>query len=251
MPNTSIALPDEFIEDTILLIRGKRVILDHDLARLYGVTTRVPNQAAQRNTDRFPEDFMFQLTKAETEEWQHIKRLRSQNVILKKTRGAHRKYQPYAFTEHGILMLSSVLKSQRAVQVNIQIMRTFVRLRQMLTSNDKLIERLDELEENYDAKFKIVFSAVRQLMNPRAGKRSQLDSVPDQLRIEQVSQIGRTNLRALVGTRSVPPVRPRAFSQAERRASAFQIPHRSWLQSGFALYSLTIAQPTDEVRGPD
>jgi len=171
MPNTSLALPDEFIEDTILLIRGKRVILDQDLARLYGVTTRVLNQAAKRNLDRFPEDFMFQLTKAETEEWQRLKRLRSQFVILKKAPGTHIKYQPYAFTEHGILMLSSVLKSQRAVQVNIQIMRTFVRLRQMLASNETLIERLDELEENYDVKFKIVFRAIRQLLNPRAVKR--------------------------------------------------------------------------------
>ena len=171
MPNTSIALPDELIEDTILLIRGKRVILDHDLAKLYSVTTRVLNQAVKRNLDRFPEDFMFQLTKAETEEWQRLKPLRSQIVILKKARGTHIKYQPYAFTEHGILMLSSVLKSPRAVQVNIQIMRTFVRLRQMLVSNETLIERLDELEENYDVKFSIVFRAIRQLMNPQAVNR--------------------------------------------------------------------------------
>jgi hypothetical protein len=178
MPNTSIALPDESIEDTILLIRGKRVILDHDLARLYGVTTRVLNQAVKRNLDRFPEDFMFQLTEAEAEEWQHLKRLRSQFVILKKGRGTHRKYQPYAFTEHGILMLSSVLKSQRAVQMNIQIMRTFVRLREMLASNEALIERLDKLEESYDAKFKIVFSAIRQLMNPQAVKRKPIGFYP-------------------------------------------------------------------------
>jgi len=178
MPNTSIALPDEFIEDTILLIRGHRVILDHDLARLYGVATKMLNQAVKRNLDRFPEDFMFQLTKAETEEWERLKRLRSQIVTLKKPRGTHRKYQPYAFTEHGILMLSSVLKSQRAVQVNIQIMRTFVRLRQMLASNESLIERLDELEENYDARFKIIFSAIRQLMKPRAVKRKPIGFRP-------------------------------------------------------------------------
>ena len=178
MPNTSIALPDESIEDTILRIRGKRVILDHDLAKLYGVTTKVLNQAAKRNLDRFPEDFMFQLTKVEAEEWEHLKRLRSQIVTLKKARGTHRKYQPYAFTEHGILMLSSVLKSQRAVQVNIQIMRTFVRLRQMLASNEKLIERLDELEENYDAKFKIVFRAIRHLMNPPAVNRKPIGFRP-------------------------------------------------------------------------
>lgn len=121
---------------------------------------------------------MFQLTKAEADECQHLNRLRSQIVILKKARGTHSKYKPYAFTEHGILMLSSVLKSQRAVQVNIQIMRTFVRLRQMLASNEKLIERLDKLEENYDAKFRIVLSAIRQLMNPYAVKRKQIGFRP-------------------------------------------------------------------------
>jgi hypothetical protein len=178
MPNTSLALPDEFIEDTILLIRGKRVILDQDLARLYGVTTKMLNQAVKRNLDRFPEDFMFQLTKAETEELQRLKHLRSQIVTLKNARGKHIKYQPYAFTEHGILMLSSVLKSQRAVQVNIQIMRTFVRLRQMLASNETLIERLDELEANYDAKFKIVFRAIRHLMNPQVVKRKPIGFGP-------------------------------------------------------------------------
>ena len=178
MPDTSIALPEEFIEDTILLIRGKRVILDHDLARLYGVTTRVLNQAIKRNPDRFPEDFMFQLTKAETEEWEHLKRSRSQIVTLKKARGLNIKYQPYAFTEHGILMLSSVLKSQRAVQVNIQIMRTFVRLRELLASNEHLIARLNELEENYDAKFKVVFSAIRQLMDAPAVERKPIGFRP-------------------------------------------------------------------------
>jgi hypothetical protein len=190
MANTSIALPDELIEDTILLIRGKRVILDHDLAKLYGVTTRALNQAIKRNLDRFPEDFMFQLTKAETAEWQRLKSSRSQFVILNKTRGTNIKYQPYAFTEHGILMLSSVLKSSRAVQVNIQIMRTFVRLRQMLISNETLIERLDELEENYDAKFGIVFRAIRQLMNPRAVKKSQLDSAPGLQRDRRICKSG-------------------------------------------------------------
>jgi hypothetical protein len=178
MPNTSISLPDEFIEDTILLIRGKRVILDHDLARLYGVATKVLNQAVKRNLDRFPEDFMFQLTKVEAEEWEVLKRSRSQIVTLKKIRGTNIKYQPYAFTEHGILMLSSVLKSQHAVQVNIQIMRTFVRLRQMLASNETLIERLDKLEEDYDDKFKVVFRAIRQLMTPQAVKRKPIGFHP-------------------------------------------------------------------------
>jgi hypothetical protein len=107
-----------------------------------------------------------------------IPRLRSQIVTLKKARGTHRKYQPYAFTEHGILMLSSVLNSSRAVQVNIQIMRTFVRLRQIFASNEKLIKRLDELEANYDAKFKVVFSAVRQLMDPRVVNRNPIGFRP-------------------------------------------------------------------------
>src|SRR5215216_2247176 len=110
--------------------------------------------------------------------WERLKRLRSQIVTLKKARGTHIKYQPYGFTEHGILMLSSVLKSQRAVQVNIQIMRTFVRWRQMLVSNETLIDRLDELEENYDAKFKIVFRAIRQLMNPPAVNRKPIGFRP-------------------------------------------------------------------------
>ena len=127
------------------------------------------NQVVKRNLDRFPEDFMFQLTKDETAEWENLKRSRSQIVTLN-ARGANIKYQPYAFTEHGILMLSSVLKSQRAVQVNIQIMRTFVRLRQMLASNEALIGRLDELEEDYDAKFSIVFRAIRHLLSPRTIK---------------------------------------------------------------------------------
>lgn len=174
MPNTSIGFPDETIEDTIMLIRGKRVILDHDLASLYGVATKVLNQAVKRNIDRFPEDFMFQLTKVEAEESERLRRSRSQIVTLNKTRGTNIKYQPNAFTEHGILMLSSVLKSQHAVQVNIQIMRTFVRLREMFSSNEKLIRRLDELEEKYDARFKAVFSAVRQLMSPAAGKKKQI-----------------------------------------------------------------------------
>jgi hypothetical protein len=150
---------------------GKKVILDHDLAKLYGVATRSLNQAVKRNLDRFPEDFMFQLTKAETQELERVKPLRSQFVILKKARGTHIKYQPYAFTEHGILMLSSVLKSQRAVEVNIQIMRTFVRLREILVSNETLIARLDKLEEEYDKNFRVVFRAIRQLMEPRAVKR--------------------------------------------------------------------------------
>lgn len=135
-------------------------------------------QAVKRNLDRFPDDFMFQLTKAETEECERFKRSRSQIVTLNKVRGTNIKYQPYAFTEHGILMLSSVLKSKLAVQINIQIMRTFVRLRRMFSSNEKLAERLDELEAKYDSKFKMVFSAVRQLMNPLVVERKPIGFRP-------------------------------------------------------------------------
>src|SRR6185436_10277788 len=143
MPNPGkplkAVIADEAIINKIYLIRGKKVMLDKDLSEMYGVTTKALNQAVKRNIERFPEDFMFQLTKTETEHWQLIKRSRSQIVTLKKRRGTHIKYRPYAFTEPGILMLSSVLKSDQAVQVNIQIMRTFVRSREMLASSEALM----------------------------------------------------------------------------------------------------------------
>jgi hypothetical protein len=160
-------IPIERIERLILLIRGHKVMLDRDLAYLYGVTTKVLNQAVKRHKDRFPEDFMFQLTMEEAKIWWTEVRgsgLRSQIVTLK--RGQHIKYRPYAFTEHGILMLSSVLNSERAIKVNIEIMRAFVSLRQILASNKELAKRLDELEKKYDAQFRVVFDAIRQLMAP-------------------------------------------------------------------------------------
>ena len=155
MSDDLVAVPELSIENCILLIRGHKVILDRELARLYGVSTRTLNQAVKRNLNRFPDDFMFQLTTEETAAWHetNLARSRSQNVtlndaslrsqfvILKNPPGKHIKYRPYAFTEHGILMLSSVLKSDRAVQVNIQIMRTLVRLREMLASNAELNRR--------------------------------------------------------------------------------------------------------------
>ena len=151
-------IPLEVIERRILLIRGQKVILGTHLAELYDVETRVLNQAVKRNISRFPEDFMFQLNISEAE------RLVSQSVI------PHKKYfggsLPYASTEQGAAMLSSVLNSERAIKVNIEIMRAFVRLRQILASNKKLAKRLDELEEKYDTQFKIVFDAIRQLMVP-------------------------------------------------------------------------------------
>lgn len=152
----------EGIEKCIYLIRGQKVMFDRDLSELYGVETRVLVQAVRRNSDRFPEDFMFQLT------WDEIEKMkiasRSQIVILK--RGSNIKHLPYVFTEQGIAMLSSILRSKRAVQVNIEIMRAFVRLRQMLISHKDLSRKLNELEKQYDGQFKIVFEAINQLMTP-------------------------------------------------------------------------------------
>ena len=156
-PHQSI-IPVERIEQSIIFIRDQKVMLDADLATLYGVDTRTLNQAVKRNMDRFPSDFMFQLTKDEYDS------LRSQNVTLK--RGQHRKYLPYVFTEQGVAMLSSVLKSPRAVQVNVEIMRAFVRLRQLLSSNEELARKLKELEKKYDQQFGMVFEAIQRLMTP-------------------------------------------------------------------------------------
>ncbi len=133
-------------------------MLDYDLAELYGVETKTLNQAVKRNTKRFPRDFMFQLN------FREVSGSRSQFVTLK--RGQNIKYRPYAFTEHGILMLSSVLNSERAVQVNIEIMRAFVKLREMLASHKDLALKLAEMEKKYDSQFKVVFDAIRELMTP-------------------------------------------------------------------------------------
>ncbi|MCZ7626718.1 MAG: DNA-binding protein [Candidatus Methylomirabilota bacterium] len=151
----AVCLPAERIERSILMIRGERVMLDADLAELYGVETRVLVQAVKRNAERFPPDFAFELTAEE------FNILRSQIVI---SRWGGRRYLPYAFTEHGIAMLSSVLHSPRAVRANIEIMRAFIRLRRMLASHQDLAKRLDELEQRYDAQFKTVFDAIRALM---------------------------------------------------------------------------------------
>jgi hypothetical protein len=165
MSSKQVLVPVERIERAILLIRRQRVMLDTDLAALYGVETRVLVQAVKRNLERFPEDFMFQLNKEETDF------LTSQIVTLKRGRGQHRKYLPYVFTEQGVAMLSSVLRSPRAIHVNIEIMRAFIRLRQMLASNVELARKLDALERKYDAQFKVVFEAIRQLMAPPEPKR--------------------------------------------------------------------------------
>ena len=155
----SLVAPAEEIEHRILLIRGHRVMLDSDLASLYGVPTGRLNEQVRRNIRRFPPDFMFQLTPGET------KSLRSQIAISKKGRGG-RRYVPLVFTEQGVAMLSSVLNSERAIQVNIAIMRAFVRLREILASHKDLARKLETLEKKYDSQFKVVFDAIRELMTP-------------------------------------------------------------------------------------
>jgi len=166
-------VPSERVEKRIFLLRGHKVMLNTDLAEPYEVEPRVLVQAVKRNIERFPGDFMFQLT------WEEVSILRSQSVILKEPassssrsqsvilkRGQNIKYAPYAFTEQGVAMLSSVLRSKRAVQVNIEIMRAFVRLREMAASHKDLARRLDALEKKYDTQFKAVFDAIRKLMAP-------------------------------------------------------------------------------------
>ncbi len=150
-------IPDERITDKIFLIRGRKVMVDRDLAQLYGVTTGNFNKAVKRNAKRFPEDFMFQLTKEEDAS------LRFQFGTLK-GRGKHTKYFPNAFTEQGVAMLSGVLNSERAIQVNIQIFRNFVRLRQLVATNEQLARKLEEMEKRYDSQFQQVFRIITKLM---------------------------------------------------------------------------------------
>ena len=154
-------IPQEAITGKIFLLRGKKVLLDEDLAVLYGVETKQLKRQVRRNIERFPDDFMVELTQKEYQDF-----LRCQFGAIK--RGGHSKYLPYAFTEQGVAMLSSVLRSKRAVQVNIEIMRTFVRLKQMLASNAELDRKVNALEKKYDAQFKVVFDAIRELMKPLA-----------------------------------------------------------------------------------
>ena len=154
---TDSIVPAELIERKIYLIRNKKVMLDSDLAELYDVETKVLNQAVKRNIARFPEDFMFQLNKEEA-----LELSRSQFVTLK--RGQNIKYLPHVFTENGVAMLSSVLNSEMAIQVNIQIMRTFTKIREMLSSHKDLKRKIEEMEKKYDSQFKIVFNAIKELM---------------------------------------------------------------------------------------
>jgi hypothetical protein len=182
MPSDGLTIQ---VERRIYLIRGEKVLLDHDLAALYGVPTKSLNLAVRRNTERFPSDFMFQLTQAEAQALRFQIGTSNQMVAGKssdlrfqietsKSRRGGRRYLPYAFTEQGVAMLSSVLRSKRAVQVNIAIMRTFVRLREMLLSNADLARKLNALEKKYDAQFKVVFDAIRELMTPPEPPRRQI-----------------------------------------------------------------------------
>lgn len=156
---TFAIIPDSRIESCIFFIRGKKVMLDRNLAELYGVKTRILNQAVRRNPERFPPDFVFQLNAHETEIW------KSQIVISKSEKMGLRK-KPFAFTEQGVAMLSSVLNSTRAIQVNIQIIRTFTKLRELIASNKELREKIEKLESKYDQQFRVVFEAIRQLLEP-------------------------------------------------------------------------------------
>ena len=155
---TTGLIPIERIEKSILLIRGQKVMIDADLAILYGIATKALKQAVKRNIDRFPEDFMFELTSEEKHEvvtnCDHLRKLKFSP------------YLPFAFTEYGALMLANVLNSPRAVQVSLQIVRTFVRLRQLLASNAELARKLEALEKKYDQQLKVVFDVIRQLLQP-------------------------------------------------------------------------------------
>jgi hypothetical protein len=162
---TSI-IPLTRIEQRIFLLRGQRVMLSPHLAELYGVAPKVLIQAVKRNAERFPSDFMFQLTQ------QELRNLKSQ--IVTSSWGGVRRATPYAFTEQGVAMLSSVLRSRRAIRVNVEIMRAFVRLRQLLASHADLAAKLEELEKKYDAQFRIVFDAIRELMSEPVRPRKQI-----------------------------------------------------------------------------
>ena len=160
-------IPQETIEGKILLIRGKKVILDRDLAVLYEVQTKVLKQAVRRNAKRFPDDFMFELTTKEFENW------RSQFVTSKSDKMGLR-YKPMAFTEQGVAMLSSVLNSERAIQVNIQIIRAFTKLREMLATHKDLQKKIVAMEGKYDKQFKVVFDALRVLIEPPEKPKSRI-----------------------------------------------------------------------------
>lgn len=166
----NLIIPEEVIENKIFFIRGKKVMFDRDLAKLYGVETGNLNKAVKRNIERFPEDFMFQITKIEL-----------QNLIFhfgRSSWGGTRSL-PHVFTEQGVAMLSSVLKSKQAIRVNIQIMRTFTKIREMIVSNKALREKIEAMEQKYDGQFKIVFEAIKRLIEKPARNASHSDAGGD------------------------------------------------------------------------
>jgi phage regulator Rha-like protein len=165
-------LPAEIIQSKIYLIRKHKVMLDRDLAELYGVETKYLKRQVRRNIARFPEEFMFVLSKQEFEDW------RCQFVTSNSDKMGLR-YPPMAFTEQGVAMLSSVLNSERAIQVNIQIIKTFIKLRQMLTDNEILRKRLDDLESKYDKNFQVVFRAIKQLLRSPDEKAKKIGFKPE------------------------------------------------------------------------
>lgn len=179
MTNKALLASVEQIESQIFLIRGQRVMLDADLAELYGVETGALNRAIKRNSERFPEDFMFQLTAEEFADLRcqiGISNLRSQIATSNNSVGnpagrGGRRHLPYAFTEHGAIMAASVLNSPRAVEASVQVVRAFVQLRQILASNAELSGKLAALEKKYDIKFRAVFEAIRELMTPSDPKK--------------------------------------------------------------------------------
>ncbi len=161
------------IEKSILSIRGRRVLIDNDLAILYGVPLKRLNEQVKRNESRFPEDFMFQLTK---EEWTS---LRSQNATLKQGHGTHRKYMPFVFTEHGTVMLANILRSDMAIKASIEVVRAFVRLRELSLNYQDLTNKINKMEQKYDTQFKFVFDAIRELMKPPSSKNRRIGFVND------------------------------------------------------------------------
>ncbi len=172
MRKSEQAYPVEIVE-RIFYIRGQKIMLDFDLAQMYGVETRVLKQAVRRNKDHFPKDFMFILNLAE------MKNMVSQNVIpsLKTLGGA----KPMVFTEQGVSMLSSVLKSKRAVKVNISIMRAFVQMRHLLEGNKELSRKINELEKKYDGQFRMVFDAIKSLIHQKQQPRERIGFLKDKL----------------------------------------------------------------------
>jgi len=161
-------LPASAVNHKIYFLRKTRVMLDSDLAQLYGVNTSRLNEAVQRNRNRFPKDFMFQLTKKD------LQVLRSQFAISKSSGSGGRRFLPYAFTEHGVAMLSSVLHSDRAVQVNIAIMRAFLQIRAMLATHEDLRRKIMEMEKRYDSKFHAVFATLRQMLETPVPPKKQI-----------------------------------------------------------------------------